>query len=143
VLDQHFDINSMLAHKSTAMELLAQMPSLTDVVVSTGTGATAAGLRTFLPDNVTVHSRASESGKIDGLSDISRYDNFCNEDLLQGYRNEKFNPEVAKEHQGILLNEHGLACGMSSGATFSLANQVKEAKPDAKVAFIAACGQIV
>jgi len=141
VLDQHFDINSMLAHKSTAIELLAQMPNVTDVVCSTGTGATAGGLRTFLPDHVTVHSRASESGKIDGLSDISRYDNFCNENLLEGYRNELFNRETAIEHQKILLDQHGLAVGMSSGATMWLARQVKEAKPDAQVAFISACGQ--
>jgi len=142
VLDQHFDINSMLAHKSTAMELITQMPDITDVVCATGTGATAGGLRTFLPDHITVHSRASESGKIDGLSDISRYDNFCNENLLEGYRSELFNGEVAKEHQRILLDEHGLDCGMSSGATMWLARKVKAAKPEAKVAFISACGQL-
>lgn len=142
VLDQHFDINSMLAHKSTAMELLSQMPDITDVVCATGTGATAGGLRTFLPDHVAVHSRASLSGKIDGLSDISRYDNFCNENLLEGYRNDMFDPEVAKQHQRILLDEHGLACGMSSGATMALALQVKAAKPEATVAFISACGQL-
>jgi len=142
VLDQHYDMNSMMAHKSTAMELLAQMPNVTDVCVATGTGATAAGLRTFLPNHINVHSRASESGKIDGLSDISRYDNFCNEDLLAGYRNDLFSAENATEHQQILADSHGLQAGMSSGATYWLARQVKESNPEAQVAFISACGTL-
>jgi len=140
ILDQHFDINSMLAHKSTAAELLMQMPDMTDVVCATGTGATAAGLRTFLPKHITVHSRPSESGKIDGLSDVNRYDNFCDANMLEGY-SEFFNPEHATEHQQILRDVHKLDCGMSTGATMHLARQVKEQKPNAKVVFISACGQ--
>jgi len=142
VLDQHFDINSMMAHKSTAAELLVQMPDVTDVCVATGTGATAAGLRAFLPAHVTVHSRASEAGKIDGLSDISRYDNFCDENLLAGYRNDLFSAEVATDHQQLLKDKHGVEAGMSSGATLWLARQVKQEKPEANVAFISACGTL-
>lgn len=141
VLDQHYDINSMLGHKSTALELLAQMPDVTDVVCATGTGATAAGLRTFLPADVQVHSRASESGAIDGLSDINRYDNFCDASELADYRDGKFDKEIAIAHQSELLADHELSCGMSTGATMWLARQVKARKPEAKVAFISACGR--
>jgi len=141
-LDQHYDLNSMLAHKSTAAELLFQMPDVTDVVCATGTGATAAGLRTFLPKHITVHSRPSESGKIDGLSNINRYDNFCDASMLEGYGEDNFfDPQDAVAHQEILREEHQLDCGMSTGATMWLAKQVKAHKPDAKVAFISACGQ--
>lgn len=141
VLDQHYDQHSMQAHQSTAIELLAQMPDVTDVVCTTGTGATAAGLRAYLPADVKVHSRASESGKIDGLSDISRYDNFCDENLLHNYREGFFNREKAIEHQEVLLEQHGLACGMSTGATFALAKEVKASDPEARIAFISACGR--
>jgi len=145
VLDQHYDLNSMLGHKSTALELLAQMPDVTDVVCATGTGATAAGLRQFLPADVQVHSRASESGAIDGLSDINRYDNFCDASQLANYREGKFDKETAIAHQSELLADHELSCGMSTGATMWLARGVK-AKADAegrkaKVAFISACGR--
>jgi len=143
ILDQHYDMNGMLAHKTTAIELLEQMPGLTDVVCATGTGATAAGLRAFLPDHISVHSRASESGKIDGLSDVNRYDNFCNTAMLQGYDGDFFKAENAIEQQQILKDEHRLDCGMSTGATMWLAQEVKKQKPSAKVAFIAACGQPV
>ena len=57
VLDQHYDANGLLAHRETVEEILHQMPGVTDVVCTTGTGATAAGLRRFLPDHVKVHSR--------------------------------------------------------------------------------------
>jgi cysteine synthase A len=141
VLNQHYDMNSMLAHKSTAMELIEQVPDVTDVVCATGTGATAAGLRTFLPDHVSVHSRPSESGAIDGLSDVARYDNFCDPKSLEGYGNGLFGADCAKFHQEELKSVHGLASGQSSGATFWLAREVKRAKPDAKVVFISACGK--
>merc|ERR1719261_1663966 len=101
ILDQHYDQNSMLAHESTAMELLDQIPGVTDVVCATGSGATAAGLRKFLPEDVTVHSRASAAGEIDGLSDINRYGNFCDERLLDGYRSGAFTREDALAHKQI------------------------------------------
>jgi len=141
VLDQHYDDNSYLAHKNTAMELLSQMPDVTDVVCATGTGATAAGLRSFLPADVVVHSRASQSGAIDGLSDINRYDNFCDASKLSDYREGMFERETAIRHQEMLLEDHELNCGMSTGATMWLARQVKAQKPEAKVAFISACGR--
>ena len=50
-------------------EILQQCPDVTDVVVSTGTGATAAGLRKFLPTHITIHSRPAKSGTIEGLTD--------------------------------------------------------------------------
>lgn len=141
VLDQHYDQNSMLAHKTTAQELMEQMPDITDVVAATGTGATAAGLRAFLPKKIAVHSRPSESGAIDGLSDVNRYVNFCDAATLEGYsNNEFFDVNNALDHQAELNEDYNFAAGMSTGATLWLARHVKEAKPDAKVAFISACG---
>ena len=140
-LDQHYDQNSMLAHESTALEILRQIPDVTDVVCATGSGATAAGLRRFLPVDVKVHARASQAGAIDGLSDIRRYDNFCNENLLEDYRLGMFEPEMARTHQLSLLESHGLDCGLSTGATLGLAREVKAANPTAKVACISACGR--
>lgn len=147
VLDQHYDANGMIAHKSTAMELMLQVPDLTDVCVGTGSGATAAGLRAFLPDTVKVHSRPTESGMIDGLSDINRYDNFCDATSLDGYYTDDgklsyFDPSAAVLHQQELKEEHNLNCGMSSGATLWLARRVKKMKPDAKVACIAADAKV-
>jgi cysteine synthase A len=142
VLDQHYDMNSMLAHKSTAAEVLLQMPDVTDVVCATGTGATAAGLRNFLPSHIAVHSRPSESGKIDGLSDVNRYDNFCDTRTLEGYSTSSFfDVDHALEHQQLLRDEHSLEVGMSTGATMWLARQIKEQKQDSKVMFISACGR--
>merc|ERR1712093_270514 len=48
VLDQHYDINGMLGHQSTALEIMEQVPDVTDVVCATGSGATCGGLHTFL-----------------------------------------------------------------------------------------------
>lgn len=142
VLDQHYDVNGMMAHQSTANELMAQMPDLTDVTCSTGSGATAAGLRAFLPKHVTVHAKPSVSGTIDGLGNITKYNNFCVPATLAGYADGDFDPEIAKEHQHELRNTHGIQCGPSSGATMWLAQQVKAEKPNAKVAFISADGSM-
>lgn len=68
MLEQHYDEQGLEAHRSTAEEVLASLPDVTDVVCSTGTGATAAGLRKFLPSHVQVHARPSAPGAIDGLS---------------------------------------------------------------------------
>ena len=57
VLDQHYDDNGLLAHEATVRELLRDCPGVTDVVCTTGTGATAAGLRRFLPEHIRVHAR--------------------------------------------------------------------------------------
>ena len=64
LVDQHHDVSGMYAHASTALELLCQHPDLTDVVCATGTGATAAGLRNYLPASVNVHSRPANSGTV-------------------------------------------------------------------------------
>ena len=85
LVDQHHDVSGMYAHASTALELLCQHPDLTDVVCATGTGATAAGLRNYLPASVNVHSRPANSGTVGGLTDINRYDNFCDANSLVGY----------------------------------------------------------
>jgi len=141
VLDQHYDTNGMLAHSTTAKEIMMQMPDVTDVVVTTGTGATAAGLRAYLPETVTVHCRSSESGKIDGLSDVKRYDNFCNTELLEGYTgNSHFDADDAFRHQQE-LGEVGIQAGISSGAAFWLSREVKQSNPDAQICFISASGK--
>merc|ERR550514_2313519 len=105
----------MLAHESTAVELMEQCPEVTDVVCTTGTGGTAAGLREFLPGHVTVHARPAMSGTLDGCTDVRRYDNFCDPSLLEGYASEFFCPEEAQEHQQKLKDRYGLEGGPSSG----------------------------
>ena len=57
VLDQHYDDNGLLAHEQTVREIMRDCPGVTDVVCTTGTGATAAGLRRFLPEHIQVHAR--------------------------------------------------------------------------------------
>ena len=131
MLEQHYDSNSMLGHRSTAEEILQQCPDVTDVVVSTGTGATAAGLRRFLPDKVSVHSRPAQSGTIEGLTDVKRYNNFCNPASLEGYNTCVFDADVAEECQKH-LREKGIEAGPSSGATFWLARQISRLENEAK-----------
>jgi len=143
VLDQHHNENCMLAHRSTAAELMVQLPDVTDVVCTTGTGATAAGLRTFLPSEVTVHSRPCMSGTIDGLSDVRRYTNYCDATKLEGYQQGFFDKEGAAEEQRRLQEEHGVSAGPSTGAAMWLAKQVKQNKPSAQIAFISACGHLL
>jgi len=141
VLDQHYDVNGMFAHESTARELMDQLPGVTDVVCTTGTGATAAGLRRFMPWHVTVHARPAESGGIAGLCDVRRYANFCDTDLLEGYTEGFFDPAVASEHQAELQSAHAIETGPSGGATFALAKDVVAANPYAQVVFICADGR--
>lgn len=125
MLDQHYDRNSFLAHKSTAREILRDVPHVTDVVVATGTGATAQGLREYLPERVRVHSRRTESGTVDGLTDITHYNNFCNPKALEGYLSEPFfSVADAERERWKLLERYGIEGGMSSGASYWLAQQV-------------------
>eukprot|EP00928_Gymnodinium_smaydae_P074532 TRINITY_DN5756_c0_g2_i1.p1 TRINITY_DN5756_c0_g2~~TRINITY_DN5756_c0_g2_i1.p1 ORF type:complete len:364 (-),score=63.48 TRINITY_DN5756_c0_g2_i1:489-1580(-) len=142
ILDQHYDYGGVLAHESTSKELMGQLPSLTDVVCATGTGATAAGLRRFLPQHVTVHSRPAVSGTLDGCTDVRRYKNFCEPELLAGYESEFFCPEKAVKNQERLLTEHDIFSGPSSGACFELAKKIAQQRPDATVAFICADGRL-
>jgi len=144
VLDQHYNEDGMLSHQHTARELLAQMPNVTDVVCTTGTGATAAGLRRFLPSYVNVHSRPALSGTIDGLTDVRRYSNFCDPLSLVGYTGSDFlDPVIAVEGQKRLLHQHKIDCGPSSGAALALAQQIKAERPEAEIVYISACGRPV
>lgn len=141
-LDQHYDINGMLGHESTAVEIMTQVPDVTDVVCSTGSGATCGGLRTFLDSNIAVHARPSISGTIAGLGDITKYNNFCQPHLIVGYSNGAvFDPKVAEQHQEELCNM-GVTCGPSSGACMWLAREIKKEREDAKIVFIAADGTV-
>merc|ERR1719203_19456 len=141
MVDQHFDAHAVQGHKSTALEIMQQCPEVTDVVCATGTGATAAGLMQFLPAHVKVHSRPALSGSIDGLSNLERYDNFCDQTKLEGYSKGFFDKEVAESMQKT-LTEEGMACGPSTGATYALAKDIVQKDPDAKVVFICADGKM-
>jgi len=141
VLDQHYDVNSLHAHKSTAEELMAQLPQITDVVCTTGTGGTASGLREYLPAHVTVHARPGKPGAIDGITDVRRYSNFCDPDLLEGYALGFFDSDDSVDHQLELQAEHNITAGPSSGAAFALAKDILDKNPEAHVVFICADGK--
>jgi cysteine synthase len=121
MVDQHYDTNAMDGHKSTAIEIMMQVPTVTDVVCATGTGATAAGLLKHLPSNVNVHARPALSGSIDGLSDVKRYDNFCDTTKLKGYSEGIFELEDAQTATMSLKSAHNVVGGPSMGATYWLA----------------------
>jgi len=140
VLDQHYDVNSLHAHQSTAEEIIQQLPSVTDVVCTVGTGGTASGLRKYLPSNVAVHARPAKPGAIDGITDVRRYSNFCDPDLLEGYTNNFFDASESTAHQHELETDHRITAGQSSGAAFALAKEIMSKNPNAKVAFICADG---
>lgn len=139
-LDQHFDVNSMHAHQSTAEELIKQLPDITDVVCTTGTGGTAAGLRKYLPDHVNVHARPAKPGDIDGITDVRRYSNFCDVGLLEGFCNNFFDKNNSLDNVKELLTDYKITAGESSGAAFGLAKEISDANPNARVVFIAADG---
>jgi cysteine synthase len=141
LVDQHFDAHAVTGHHSTAAEIMLQCPDVTDVVCATGTGATAAGLLRYLPAHVKVHSRPAVSGSIDGLSNLERYDNFCDQSMLEGYSNGFFNQDIAQDMQKDLVNNLGMACGPSTGATYGLAKDIIAKDASAKVVFIAADGK--
>lgn len=142
MVDQHFDAHAVKGHRSTALEIMHQCPQVTDVVCATGTGATAAGLMKYLPSNVKVHSRPAVSGSIDGLSNLERYDNFCDRTKLEGYADGFFDKELAERMQETLTTEMGMACGPSTGATYALARDIVEENPSANVVFICADGKM-
>jgi len=142
LMDQHHEVCGADAHATTAVELMAQMPDLTDVVCATGTGATAAGLVRYLPPHVQVHSRPALSGTVDGLTDVSRYNNFCDVNDLVGYRDDVFGLDDAIAHQAHLRECYSITAGPSSGATYWLAKRIRKDKPNAKIAFICADGRI-
>ena len=53
-LDQHYNKDCMNTHSKTCKEIIDEFPDVTDVVCSTGTGGTAAGLIKFLPNHVNL-----------------------------------------------------------------------------------------
>lgn len=140
VLDQHFDVNSMHAHQSTAEEIFRQVPQMTDVVCTTGTGGTAAGLREYLPPHVNVHARPAKPGAIDGITDVRRYNNFCDVGLLEGFSDCFFDKDTSVDNQQKLQAEFNITAGESSGAAYALAKEIVEADPNAHVVFICADG---
>lgn len=140
VLDQHYDVNSLHAHMSTAQEIIQQIPGVTDVVCTTGTGGTASGLRQYLPAHVNVHARPAKPGQVDGITDVRRYANFCDPDLLEGYSNGFFDLQHSIDHQKELEATHNIIAGQSSGAAFALAKDIVRKNPKAQVAFICADG---
>jgi len=140
ILDQHFDINSLHAHESTANELIQQLPNITDVVCTTGTGGTASGLRKYLPAHVAVHARPAKPGDIDGITDVRRYSNFCDTELLAGFGDNFFCKNESVDHQKELQTHYNITAGESSGAAFALAKEILDKNPMAQVVFIAADG---
>ena len=142
MLEQHSDANSIEGHRSTATEIMQQIPGVTDVVCSTGTGATAAGLRAFLPENVKVHARPAISGSIDGLSDVNRYNNFCDTSKLENYNECVFDKDTAVANTQELQEAYGIVAGPSSGACWWLAKSILERDPSKKVATICADGSL-
>ena len=124
MLDQHHDDNGLTGHETTATEIMRSLPGVTDVICSTGTGATAAGLRAYLPEHVRVHARPGASGAIDGLSDVGRYNNFCDASTLNGYYECTFDRDHAVEHQEQLLKQYSIVAGPSTGATHWLATEI-------------------
>lgn len=140
IVDQHNDASGLHAHASTAHELLEQVPGLTDIVCTTGTGAVAAGLTHYLPEGVQVHSRPAMSGTIEGLTDIRDYNNFCDASGLVGYEEGYLSSEKANNYQEKLAKDHGIYAGPSSGSCYWLAKKLKQEDPSRKIAFICADG---
>jgi cysteine synthase A len=139
-LDQHYDVNSLHAHQSTAEELISQLPGITDVVCTTGTGGTAAGLRKYLPAHVNVHARPAKPGAIDGITDVRRYSNFCDVGLLAGFSDNFFDKEECVKNMKELQSDFNITAGESSGATYGLAKDILSENPEAQVVFICADG---
>ena len=81
------------------------------------------------------------SGTVDGLTDVNRYNNFCDASSLAGYNcGEFYQTDDALMYQEKLLHEHNIKGGHSSGACYWLADQVRQQDPDAKIAFVCADG---
>ena len=137
-LDQHYNKDCMNTHSKTCKEIIDEFPDVTDVVCSTGTGGTAAGLIKFLPKHVKVHSRATTSGEIDGLGDVEKYDNFCDQSKIHGYHKTNFTIKDAKYNQDLINRKYDLKVGQSTGASHWLANCI--INPNKKVLIISPDG---
>lgn len=142
LIDQHQDIKAVEAHKYTAYEILKQLPDVTDVVCSTGTGATAAGLVKYLPSNVRVHARPGVSGEIDGLSDVRKYDNFCNPLSIVDYNKSTYSIKDALKYKNNINNSGYFTVGSSTGAALWLANEINNKYKKMKIVVISPDGKL-
>lgn len=75
------------------------------------------------------------------MSNLERYDNFCDQNMLEGYHEGFFNQDLAVGMQEELTEIAGLACGPSTGATYWLAKDIVAKNSSAKVVFICADGK--
>ncbi len=136
-LDQHYDDTHANSHFSTAEEICSQVPEATDIVMATGSGATATGIYRFFKDKkVNIHSRGSENGKIPGTSDSKIYQNYFNEAEGLQYHPGFFNPVDATNKQALIKTTHGIDVGLSTGAALTLADDVRNNNPDAVIVVI-------
>ena len=94
--------------------------------MSYGDRGTVAGLIKYLPQNVKVHSRPSISGEIDGLTDVGRYNNFCDTSSIEGYYDSYFDYEKSYLYKEKIKNE--FIVGESTGASMSLAESICNSK---------------
>lgn len=140
-LDLHHDVNSLHAHQSTAEELMNQLPFVTDVVCTTGTGGTASGLRKYLPAHVNVHARPAKPGEMDGITDVRCFSNFCDASLLKGFATRFFDKKECIDNQKELQAVYNIKAGESSGAAYGLAKDILKENPRAQVVFICPDGQ--
>lgn len=137
-LDQQFDEMHVQAHKSTALELAEQLPEVTDIVVTAGTGATATGFSRYFPRAVTLHSRPAKSGEIVGLSDPRKYNNYFKAERYTGYQGELLSLEAARKMRCTLFHTHHIEVSDSTGAALSIANEIQEKNEEAVIAVISA-----
>ncbi len=136
IISQQYDELHVEAHKSTAQELAEQLPEVTDVVLTVGTGATASGIHRFFPKKIKVHCQPAESGIIPGLTDPSTYNNYFKPNFFCGYQQGKLDFQKAFEKKRIFKSQHGFDVGPSTGAALDIAERVREKNHDAVVAVI-------
>ena len=141
LLDQHHNTDCVDCHKKTASEIMHQLPTVTDVVCTTGTGGTAAGLIKYLPNRVTVHARTSVSGEIDGLGDVGRYDNYCDTQMISGYYDCKYKHNDAIKYMSYINDQCGMRVGESTGVALWLANEIN-VRPNMNIVVISADGRV-
>ena len=142
LLDQHHNTDCVDSHRLTVTEIMNQLPDVTDVVCTTGTGGTCAGLIKYLPSSVRVHARTSISGEIDGLGDVGRYDNFCDPEMIEGYYECKYKHKDAVNFQNEMNNKKKYLIGESTGVSLWLANEINN-RENMKIVVISPDGVIL
>merc|ERR1712118_296828 len=95
----------------------------------------------YLPDHINVHARPAKPGAIDGITDVRRYDNFCDVGLLEGFSENFFDKAVSVDNQKELQTKYNITAGESSGAAYALAKDIASENPNAHVVFICADGR--